>query len=212
MKKLIIVGAGGLGRELLQWVKDINTIKKSYHILGFLSDFENDLNKLECSHSIIGSIQDWIPKPDEYYTCAIANPIDKEQITSLLTKKGAQFTNIIHPTAVIGSHNNIGKGFIMYPNARITVNCKIGDFITLQSCTIGHDAFINDYSTISSNVLITGNVKIGKRVFIASSTTITPKLKVEDDSYIGAGSIVLKDVKEKTTVYGNPARNFIPIK
>jgi sugar O-acyltransferase (sialic acid O-acetyltransferase NeuD family) len=207
MDNLIIVGAGGFGRELLQWIKDINKVHDTWRILGFIDDNLNALDNYKCDYKVIGSIKDWKPN-NEYYACAIANPDVKMKVVTMLKAKGAKFASIIHPMAYIGDFNKIGEGFIAYPNAGVNVNVKIGDFVTLLGSGVGHDAVIGDYTTISSYCDITGGVKIGKKVFIGSHVTIVPNRIIGDEAYIGAGSVVIGNVKEKTKVFGNPARKI----
>lgn len=208
MKQIIIVGAGGFGRELLQWIKDINKIEKEWIIKGFIDDDLSALDKYECDYKVIGTIKDWQPKEDEVFACAIANPKIKEKIVTELKIKGAKFEQIIHPRATMGEFNQIGEGFIMYPKARLTVNIKIGDFVTLLSSGVGHDVNIGNYSTISSNCGINGHVELGERVFVASNAIIIPSKKIGNDAYIGAGSVVINNVKAGTTVIGNPAKRL----
>lgn len=208
MKDLIIVGAGGFGRELLQWIKDINKVEVKWQIKGFIDDNPKALDGIRCDYSIIGSIKDWIPKENEVFACAIAKPDIKERVTTLLKSRGASFESITHPTAVIGENNEIGCGLIAYPYSVITTNTVIGDFVTLLSSEIGHDAKIDDYTTISSFCDITGGVIIGKRVFIGSHVAIAPKRKIGNDSYIGIGSVVVTHVKEGSKLFGNPAKKL----
>ncbi|QGY42745.1 sugar O-acyltransferase [Maribellus comscasis] len=210
MKELIIVGAGGLGRELLQWIKAINNIAPKWIVKGFINDIPNTLDGLGCTHKILGTITNWQPAPNEVFVCAIGNPKEKEKVVTLLKSKGARFANIIHPTAIVGENNQIGEGLIMYPFARITVNCTIGKFVTVLSSGIGHDSTIGDYSTISSGCVIAGYSKIGKRVYVGSNATIIPKRNIEDDVNIGAGSVVMTNIKKESKVMGNPARQFLP--
>ena len=91
----------------------------------------------------------------------------------------------------------------LYPNSLISVNTRVGDFITLLSSAIGHDAVIGNYSTISSYCDITGGVKLGERVFLGSHVSIVPKRKIGDDAYVAAGSIVISNIKSGTRVFGN---------
>lgn len=208
MKELIIVGAGGFGRELLQWIKDINKIYNKWSIKGFIDDNRNSLENFKCSLSIIGTIEDWIPKKNEVFAIAIANPLVKEKCVMILKSKGAIFENIIHPTAIIGEDNEIGEGFVAYPFSAITNNVMVGNFVTLLSSGIGHDVKIGNYTTISSQCDITGGVKIGDRVFIGSTVTIIPNRSIGDDVYIGAGSVVISNIKQKSKVFGNPAKRI----
>ncbi len=206
MKEIIIVGAGGFGRELLQWIKDINKVDCKWRIKGFIDDNRKALEGYECDYSVIGKISDWQPNENEVYACAIAEPKTKEKVITLLKNKGAVFESIIHPKASLGSFNKIGNGLIMYPGARLNVNIMIGDFVTLLSTGIGHDVSIGDFSTISSHCGINGHVQIGKRVFIGGNAVIIPSKKIGDDVYVGAGSVVIRNVKAGTKVFGNPAK------
>jgi sugar O-acyltransferase (sialic acid O-acetyltransferase NeuD family) len=208
MNDLLIIGAGGFGREVLQWIKDINKLKPTWNILGFIDDNLNALDNLECDYKVIGTINDWKPKENERFVMAVANPKAKQEIVKNMKLKGAVFTSIVHPSASISAFAQIGEGMIMYPNSLITVNTKVGDFVTLLSSSIGHDVEIDDYCTISSFCDITGGVKLGKRVFLGSHSTIIPKRKIGDDVYIAAGSVVMTNLKTGMRVYGNPAQKM----
>ena len=202
MNDLLIIGAGGFGREVLQWVKVINKIKLTWNI----DDNLNALDNLECDYKVVGTINDWKPKENERFVMAIAHPKTKQIIANCMKSKGAVFTSLIHPTAYISDLAEIGEGLVMYPHSLITVNTKIGDFVTMLSFDeVGHDAVIGDYCTISSYCDITGGVKLGERVFLGSHTTIIPKRKIGDDVYIGAGSVVVSNLKNSVHVFGNPA-------
>ena len=77
----------------------------------------------------------------------------------------------------------------------MTVNIKIGDFCTLLACGLGHDVEVGDFSTISSWCNIMGHVKIGNRVFMGGNCSAAPNAVIEDDAYVGVGSVVLRKVK-----------------
>lgn len=205
---LIIVGASGFGREALQIVKDINKVKQTWNILGFLDDDPKALDGYECDYSVIGSIQEWNPKETEHYVMAIAYPAVKEKVTKLLEGRGAKFVSIIHPTAIIGSFNAIGRGAVIYPYAKITVNVNIGDFVTILGSSIGHDVEVGDYSTITGMCAINGHVTIGKKVFVGSHAVIAPGKKIGEDAYIGNGSVVISSIRPGYKVFGNPARKI----
>ena len=74
MKQLIIVGASGFGRELLQWCKDVQKVKKEWEIAGFIDDNLRALDDYECDYRVIGTIDGWQPAPDQVFALAIADP------------------------------------------------------------------------------------------------------------------------------------------
>lgn len=206
MKDLIIVGAGGFGRELLEWVKDINDIALTWNVLGFIDDNANALDGYQCDYSIIGCISGWQPNQKEFFALAIAEPHIKEKVVTALKDKGARFAQIIHPLAKICSFCEYGEGIVMYPYSGIGPNCRVGDFVTLLSSGLGHDAVVDDYATVSSYCGISGHSHIGKRAFLASHAVIPPGKKVGDDAYVGAGSIVIRNIPAGKKVFGNPAK------
>jgi sugar O-acyltransferase (sialic acid O-acetyltransferase NeuD family) len=208
IKNIVIVGAGGFGREVLQWIKDINKKRQTYNILGFIDDNLQALEDYQCDYNILGTIEGWEPSSKEAFVMAIASPLIKQRISSLLKKKGASFISIMHPTAIVGDFVKLGEGVVLYPNTIITTNVRIGDFVTVLSSNIGHDVSIGDYSTISSFCDITGGVIVGKKVFLGSHSTIVPKKHIGDNAYIGAGSVVISNIKKNIKVFGNPARKL----
>ena len=208
MKDLIIIGASGFGREVLQIVKDINKAVMTWNIRGFLDDNLNALDDYECDYSVIGTIKDWEPKDNEHFVMAIANPRIKEIVTTNLEAKGAKFVSIVHPTAIIGSFNHIGRGAVIYPYAKITVNTTIGDFVSLLGSNIGHDAVVGDYTTISGMCAINGHAILGKRVFIGGHVVVAPSKKIGDDAYVGNGSVVVTNIRSGYKVFGNPAKKI----
>ena len=208
MKKIVIVGAGGFGRELLWWIKDINRVENKWEIAGFIDDDPNALDGYDCDYPIIGSIKDWQPKQDEEFALAFGSPTLKRKIVDILKSKGAKFATIIHPTAMLSEFAKVGEGLIMFPYSKISCNTTVGDFVTLLATPIGHDTLIGDYTVISGGCNIVRNVKIGKDVFLAAGVCIAQDVQIGDGAYLGLGSVVLKDVPAGATAFGNPARVF----
>ena len=206
MNKIYIVGAGGFGRELLWWIKDINRKKSTWEIVGFLDDDPHALDGYECDYDIVGSIKDWTPKTDEVFALALGSPALKRKIVGIMKAKGANFATVIHPTAMLSEFAHYGEGFVMFPYSKLSANSTVGDFVTLLATPIGHDTIIGDYSVISGGCNILRNVVIGSDVFVAAGVCIAQDVHIGDAAYLGLGSVVLKDVQPGDTVFGNPAR------
>ena len=206
MTKILIIGAGGYGRELLQWVKDINEAKPTWEIAGFLDDNLNALDGSECDYPMLGRVSDWQPADDEVFALAVAAPRLKEKIVGSLKARGAVFATVIHPTATLTQFSKHGEGLIMFPQSKLSVNSSVGDFVTILSSGIGHDVVIGDYTTVSGACSILRNAKIGKHVFLAANVAISNDVVIGDEAFIGLGSIVMKDVATGQKTFCNPAR------
>lgn len=207
MKDLIIVGAGGFGREALSLAKRINNKTQQWNILGFIDDNLSALENVECTHSIIGTIADWQPNSNQIFVLAIANPITKERVVTNLKKREFRFVSLISPTALISDYVTIGEGCVITGYSSVGDNVNIGDFVHIAGSMIGQESIIGDYSTTTGFVNI-ASAYIGKRVFVGSHSVILNNVCVGDDAFVCAGSIVLRKVKEGIKVFGNPAKKI----
>lgn len=207
MKDLIIIGAGGCGREVLQWARDINEKEPCWNIKGFLDDDRQALEGLKCSIPILGSVDDYSIKPEDIFVCCIGNSNVRKKIIDKMKAKGASFVTLIHPNAVIADTAYIGSGVIIYPFALISDNAVIGDgcIINMYS-SVAHDSKLGEYCTISAHCDITGMCKLGDRVFMGTTSNIVPGTIIGNDVYICAGSTVMTKTRDGRKLLGNPAK------
>lgn len=208
MTDIIIIGAAGCGREVANWIEDINKTEPTWNILGFLDDNPDALKGFPCKYPILGTIKDHKPLENVRYAMGIASPAVKKIIGPAMMEKGARFASVIHPSVRVYSEFEPGVGLIAYPNAKIATGCRIGNFVTLQSTILGHDAELEDYVTVSSSCGITGGTKLHEGCFIGDHACIAVGLEVGKNAYVGIGSVVIRSVEENTRVFGNPARVF----
>lgn len=206
MKKIIIVGAGGFGREAYYLIKDINNVKPEWELLGFLDDARTSLLDKKIDAPVLSTIDNWTPLGDEFYVLGIASPRVKEIVVERLKKKGViHFATLISPMALVNETAVIGKGCVITSFSSVGDCSVVGDFVNIAGSTVGQDVSIGDYTTTTAYVNIP-NVNVGKRCFIGSHSVLLSN--VEDDAEIGAGSIVFKKVKQGQKVLGYPAKKI----
>lgn len=211
IKKIVLIGAGGFGREVASIIEVLNSIRPRYELLGFLDDGEQFHEGVIINGYPWLGKKEWIlkHKDDVYCTCTIGSASVKAAIQSQLMEKGVQFETIIAYGGYVGPYTEIGPGCVFYGNVIISVNCKIGAGVLLnQSVNIGHDSIIGDYTTIMPATGISGCCKIGTEVSIGGHAFVIPGKKIGDKATIAAGSIVFSNVKPETTVLGNPAKRI----
>ncbi len=211
MKKIVIYGAGGLGREVAQLIENINKEKPVYEIVGFVSEGDNFYEgQLINNYPWLGD-ESWLykHKDDVVCTVAIGNAGAKAKIQKRLLENGIKIETLIAPDAMIGTNTIIGTGCIICIKTAVSVNCEIGDGVLLNgNIMIGHDTRIGDYTTIMTSTDIGGYCEIGSEVNIGGHVFIVPHRKIGSNATIAAGSIVFTNVKKGTTVLGNPAKRM----
>lgn len=207
-RNLYIIGASHFGREMESWLDLIPENKRDWEFKGFLHTCEriSPLDGYPSGYSILGNWDDYPLSKNDYCIISVADCTWKEKIFNQLKDRTTFFTYIA-PNVIIGKFNIIEEGCIICPNCVVTTNVCLGKCCTLNIGTqIGHDVKIGNFSSLMPGVDLGGHVNIGKKVFIGAKATIIPKIEVEDNSIIGVGSVVIRKVKGKTTVFGNPAK------
>jgi len=206
---LIIVGAGGLGREVYSWLSQEIKEKKDYKIKGFIDDNRHNLDEYDYPVKVIGTIADYRPKPEEKLVLSILDPKVKKNLVVSLSKNGAEFYTLIHPSVIFGFNIKIGKGCVISPNCILTNDIKIGDFVFINtSSTIGHDAVIGNFTSINGKVEITGKVKVGSGCMFGVGAKVIPGRRIGDGVVVGAGSVVIRNAGPNVTIFGNPAKKI----
>ena len=205
MKDIIIVGAGGFGREAYYRIKAVNAVEPTWNIKGFINDVPVDLRSKKIDLPILGTISDWRPSDNEVFAMGISSPLGKAKVASILKSKGAQFATVIHPMAIVEETAVLGEGCMISRGSTVGDCAVLGDFVNIAGSMVGQDAEIGDFSTTTGYANIT-NAKLGKRVFVGSHAVILNDRKIGDDAFICAGSIVFHHVKPGIKVWGNPAR------
>ena len=201
MKDLIIVCAGGFGREVYYIAKKIGR----WNIKGFIDDNPQALRNTKIEVPILGSIKDWKISDNEVYALGVSTPKTKEIIVHLMKNKGAVFETLIAPSAEVIETAIIGEGCII---SGFVGDCAvIGNYVNVMGSMIGQDSVIEDYSTTTGYTNI-ATAHLGKRVFVGSHAVVLNGRKVGDDAFVCAGSIVFNHVKSGTKVFGNPAKRI----
>ncbi|MBT3935336.1 MAG: acetyltransferase [Bacteroidetes bacterium] len=206
-KKIAIIGHGGFGREVLTIINAINQIEPTWEMLGFFDDQKE--NELIDEFPYLGSVSDInLVKTEVYLAVGIGISSVKKEIVSKITNPMITFATLIHPSVIFGNPKSIkvGKGTIIGANSIITTNVEIGNYVLLNlACTVGHDTIIRDYSSFMPTVNISGEVVVNAGVYVGTGVQIINQLQIGEDTVIGAGSVVTKNLPANCTAVGIPA-------
>lgn len=208
MQDIVIVGAGGFGREVQWLIERINNIDNLWNIRGYIDDSVS----IGCEvngYKVLGGVEYLKDVKHELaVVCAIGNSlIRKKVVDKIINNSNISFPNLIDPSVNMSDRINMGKGNIICSGNILTVNIEIKDFNIINlDCTVGHDVKIDSYVTIYPSANISGNVNVGHNVEIGTGSHIIQGLNIGSNSIIGAGTVVIRDVEMGRTVVGNPAR------
>ncbi|AMB45940.1 MULTISPECIES: acetyltransferase [Methylobacteriaceae] len=206
-ERLILVGAGGFGREVYFWAGDCHAAGTLPPLAGYIDDVVQQLPGYDLPR--ISSLQDYTPTPGDLFVVALGAPAKKRRVVELLQSRGARFATLRHPTATVVRTASIAEGVIMCPYTMALPDTRIERFVTLNNYSgFGHDSVCGEFTTLSSMVDVTGYVRIGRDVLIGSGARLLPKVTIGDGATIGAGSIVVRSVKPNMTVFAAPAKQL----
>ena len=208
MKKILIFGAGGFGREVQWLIERINQKKPTWEIEGYLDDGVKPQTEIN-GYKVLGGME----KLKEYgdtaaVVVAVGSAKTREKIVTAIKRIGDfQFPNLIDPDVQLSQFVSLGQGNIICAGNILTVNVCLQDFVILNlSCTVGHDAHLESFVTVYPGVNISGNVRIGERAELGTGSQIIQGITIGQDTIIGAGAAVVRHIQSPCVAVGVPAK------
>ena len=211
MKHLIIVGARGWGREVYAAATRTEAYRNGeYDIKGFLD------SKLDAFDGFKGDYPPIICSPEEYqiqnndvFFIALGEPKWRKYYAEMMEQKGAEFISIIATGAYINPTAQIGVGSFVSGWSVISDNVILGRHTVVHVfADLGHDAIVGDYSTIEAYCFMGGFSEVGSESVMHVRSTLIRKKKIGDKVEVGTSSVVMRNVKDESHVFGIPAQKI----
>lgn len=207
MRDLVVIGAGGFGRETIDTVLAINDVSPTWRLLGVVDDALSNQN----AHRLkalgvpyLGALHS-LPEGSAV-AVAVGDPSVRRSIVQRLEGR-VDFPSLLHPSTIIGSSFWHGVGLIILAGVSIGTNVAAGDHVHLNAhAVLGHDAVLDDYVSVNPNATVSGEVHIGAATLVGAGSVVLQGLAVSKDSTVGAGACVTHDVAAPQTLVGIPAR------
>ena len=206
MKRLLIVGAGGFGREMFAAAREALGYGEDFIVAGFLDDNLHALDGFSGYPQILGTLADYKFGADDVFITAVGSIPVRRKIVAQIEARGGVFATVVHRSAVIGPNVSIGVGSFIAPNVSLTADVSIGRHTCVfHNTSIGHDTIVGDFAHIYAQCSLGGSVRIASGTNVYPGAVVTPRRKIGEDAVVGALSAVFSDVPPRVTVLGNPA-------
>jgi sugar O-acyltransferase (sialic acid O-acetyltransferase NeuD family) len=209
MIDLVIIGAGGAGREAFWIFQEDNRLARKWNVLGFIDDNPALHGLSFCDAPVLGDFF-WLERNSRknwHAVCAVGNPSIRKHLVQKVARLGLSFATVIHPSAQLSEWVEIGPGSLIGAGAILTTHVKIGAHSIINiACTISHDAVIGAYCNINPGCHIAGAVQIGDGVDLGIGASVIQDKQIGEWSIIGAGAVVTTDIPSNVTAVGIPCR------
>jgi sugar O-acyltransferase (sialic acid O-acetyltransferase NeuD family) len=196
---IVIVGAGGLGREVLATLQT-----SGQNVTAFLVE---PGYPTEPVHEVLVSDDQaaWIPEAGVSFLVAVGDGRTRSRLVSKLT--GAHFATAVHPAAMLGPHVVLGEGAMILGLVSATTDIVVGAHALVNpGCNLAHDCQLGAFTSLGPGVSLAGRVTIDEGASLGVGAVVAPGCRIGAWAMVGAGAVVIQDVEPGTTVAGVPAR------
>lgn len=208
MYEVIILGAGGTGREICEMFEEVFDTKQ-FRLKGFLSDVLDKLDGFDTGFPMLGTIKDYGVKENDRFILAIGDVHGRRKIAENILSRGGKFLNFIHPSAKVLKSAKIGEGVIIFPFAWVGANAELGDFCFINlHAACGHDVKLGKFSELAPYSAVAGGSQTGEECFLALHAVVAPKTVLGDRVVISQGSTVQKNQPDDKLIVGVPGKTL----
>lgn len=212
-RHLVIVGAGGFGRELYGIACEAVGFGSDFDVKGFLDARADALAGFGGYPPVVGSPADYAPAPDDVFITALGDVAARRRCVDALAARGATFIPLVHRSASLGPHVRIGAGSLVAQNAVVSADAVVGRHACIfQNTVVGHDVRVGDFAHVYALCALGGGVTLGAGAVVYPGARIVPRRAVGAGAVVGIGAVVLVNVRAGETVFGNPAKPVVEVK
>lgn len=208
MKRLVIWGSGGHGREVLELVADLNQRRPTWEVCGWLDDQAARHGLEVAGLRVLGGVDWWQPGFDGEVIVAVGDSQARARIVERLAMlTSLRYATLVHPSARLGRGVEVGEGAMIFAGVLTTVDARIGAHAIVNlGVSISHDCSVGDFATLGPGVRLAGAAQVGRGCNLGMQSSVLPGCEVGDFSIVGAGATVTRSLPSGVVAYGTPAR------
>ncbi len=209
-RELVIVGAGGFGREVLGYAMDIFDAGTPGRVVGFADANPGALNGFDLAVGVLGDLDRIEVYPSTRFVVAVGDPAARRRLAAAVAARGGRLATLVHPTAYLAPGARLGPGCVVCPFALVGTAAAVGTNTAINIyASVGHDATVGQNCVFSPYATANGAVLLGDDVFLGTHATVTPGRRVGRGAKVGAGAVVTREVPAGALAVGNPAKSRV---
>jgi sugar O-acyltransferase (sialic acid O-acetyltransferase NeuD family) len=207
---LVVVGAGGFGRETVEAVRALNSAGACWRLAGYLDDEPARHGTVIDGVPVLGSTEQLGNMADVSVVVCTGRPDDyvsRPRIVEKLCLPSERYATIIHPSASVSSTSRVGPGTVLLAQTVLTAAVTVGSHVAIMPhVTLTHDDVIDDFATMASGVRLGGNVHVGRCAYVGAGALVRENRSIGSCALVGMGAIVTRDIPPHEVWAGVPAR------
>jgi sugar O-acyltransferase (sialic acid O-acetyltransferase NeuD family) len=209
VRKIVIVGAGGHARDVLDVFEACNAAAPRYDVAGFVVESAwYQPGAIVNGYPVLGDFG-WLEthRAEVEVVCAVGDTALRRRLAEQAAALGVRFCTVVHPSAQLTARVAMAEGCVVCAGVVMTSNVRLGRHVHVNlASTLAHDVVVEDFATLAPGVRLSGNVHVGEGANVGTGASVIEKIRVGAWSVVGAGAAVIRDVPPDVTAVGCPAR------
>lgn len=205
--KIFIIGAGLHAKVCI----DIAEKQGLFEICGLI-DSRAEIGSKLYGYTVIGRQESIAELSKEYSVnkgfIAIGENYNRSLVYNEIISRKPEFTfvSLVHPSAILGKNIVIGEGTVLMAGVIINSDAVVGNHCILNTGSqLEHNSEMYDFAHLSAGSITGGKVVLKKYCLVTLNVTIVDRVTIGENSVIGSGSLVLRDVPDNVLAFGSPA-------
>jgi sugar O-acyltransferase (sialic acid O-acetyltransferase NeuD family) len=203
---LLLVGAGGLAREVLAVERRL----ARFHEVAVLDDDPARRDTTVAGAVVVGGLDCVVHRPAAQLVVCIGRGTARRSVVDRLARLGVErsrFATVVDPQVVVPEGCEVLEGSVLLAGTVLTADVRIGrHVVVMPNVTLTHDAVIEDFATLCAGVTLGGEVRVGEAAYLGMASSVRERLEIGAGSVLGMAAALLQPLPAGETWAGVPAR------